>query len=59
VIDPLGRVVASLPLGPASVLDSRLPKEFPPTIYARYGDWIFAALLSFVMIIPLARRLKT
>jgi apolipoprotein N-acyltransferase len=59
VIDPLGRVVASLPLGPASVLDSRLPKEFPPTIYARYGDWIFAALLSFVVIIPLARRLKT
>ena len=59
VIDSAGRIVASLPLGPVSVLDSRLPKEFPPTIYARFGDWTFAALLSLMVIIPLARRLKT
>ena len=32
VIDPLGRVVNSLPLGVEGVLDSRLPRPIGPTI---------------------------
>ena len=59
VIDPAGRVLASLPLGPVSVLDAGLPRELPPTLYARYGDWLFAALLCIAAIIPLARRFKS
>jgi len=38
IVDPLGRVVASLPLGVEGVVDSRLPQSVQPTIYARIGD---------------------
>ena len=34
VIDPLGRVVASLPLGAEGVLDAPLPQPISPTLYA-------------------------
>jgi apolipoprotein N-acyltransferase len=43
VVDPFGRVVASLPLGVEGVLDAPLPQPIAPTIYARLGDvlaWI-------------------
>jgi apolipoprotein N-acyltransferase len=38
VVDPLGRVVASLPLGTEGVLDARLPQPLAATAYARAGD---------------------
>jgi apolipoprotein N-acyltransferase len=38
VVDPLGRVVASLPLGVEGVVDSRLPNPVPVTLYTRIGD---------------------
>lgn len=39
VIDPYGRIEASLPLGVAGILDSRLPAPAPgATLYARFGD---------------------
>jgi apolipoprotein N-acyltransferase len=38
VIDPAGRVLASLPLGAEGVLDARLPAAIAPTLYAQYGD---------------------
>jgi apolipoprotein N-acyltransferase len=38
VVDPLGRVVNSLPLGTEGVLDAPLPKAIAPTLYARTGD---------------------
>ncbi len=40
MIDPLGRVVLSLPLGVEGVLDSRLPAALPATVYAAWGSWI-------------------
>ncbi len=36
VIDPYGRVTASLPLGVEGVLDARLPKPIAATIFARW-----------------------
>lgn len=45
VVDPYGRIVASLPLGRTGVLDSGLPAALAPTLYARFGDKIFLALL--------------
>jgi apolipoprotein N-acyltransferase len=39
VVDPLGRVIASLPLGVADVLDARLPQPVPPTLYTRIVDY--------------------
>jgi apolipoprotein N-acyltransferase len=38
VIDPLGRIVKSLPLGSVGVLDAPLPQPIAPTPYARLGD---------------------
>ena len=38
VIDPLGRIVKSLPLGSMGVLEARLPQPIAPTPYARLGD---------------------
>ncbi|MGZ3358408.1 MAG: nitrilase-related carbon-nitrogen hydrolase, partial [Xanthobacteraceae bacterium] len=38
VVDPLGRVVASLPLGVEGILDAPLPRPLAPTLYARVGD---------------------
>ena len=45
MIDPFGRVVASLPLNKAGFVDARLPKPLPPTLYSRTGDLPFAMLL--------------
>jgi len=37
LFDAYGNVIDSLPLGKTGVIDARLPKPIPPTIYARYG----------------------
>jgi apolipoprotein N-acyltransferase len=47
VIDPLGRIVKSLPLGAEGVLDAQLPQALEPTVYAQYGD---DALIIFLVI---------
>jgi apolipoprotein N-acyltransferase len=38
VVDPVGRIIGSLPLGTDGVLDARLPQPTPLTPYARMGD---------------------
>lgn len=50
VIDPLGRIVASLPLGVSGVLDSRLPESLPPTVFAKAGGTIIAILFLLATI---------
>ena len=45
VIDPVGRIVARLPLGRTGFLDSGLPRALPSTPYARFGDTGFVLLL--------------
>ena len=57
VVDPLGRVVAHLPLGAEGVLDARLPRATAPTLYARFGDTPFVALLIVGLLIIGRRRL--
>jgi len=51
VIDPVGRIVKSLPLGSEGVLDARLPNAIAPTMYVRYGD---TALIVIFVISALA-----
>jgi apolipoprotein N-acyltransferase len=44
VIDPLGRVVASLGMGKMGVVDAPLPAALPVTVFHRFGDaayWLF------------------
>ena len=55
VVDPLGRVVASLPLGAEGVVDSALPRPLRATSYSRFGD-IWAALMVLAALLLNSRR---
>jgi apolipoprotein N-acyltransferase len=50
VIDPVGRIVSSLPLGQDGLLDSALPKPAQATIYARIGDILFIIAVVGIMV---------
>jgi apolipoprotein N-acyltransferase len=58
VIDPLGRIVASLPLGSEGVLDAPLPRPVARTVYARFGDRIAGVLLAIGLACVLIRRVR-
>ncbi|MEQ1753939.1 MAG: apolipoprotein N-acyltransferase [Micropepsaceae bacterium] len=45
VIDPYGRIIASLGLNKSGVVDAPLPKPLDPTLYSVAGDAIFAAIM--------------
>lgn len=49
VIDPVGRIIASLPLGTSGVLDSRLPTALPPPLFARSGQAIVSTLFLLAL----------
>jgi apolipoprotein N-acyltransferase len=56
VIDPVGRVISSLPLGYDGLLDSALPKPAQATIYARTGDLLFLLAAVGTMVAGLLAR---
>jgi len=58
VVDPLGRVIHSLPLGVEGVLDSPLPQALAPTWYAAMGDRPLGVLLAAIVLVALIRRLR-
>ena len=58
VIDPLGRVIKSLPLGTDGVLDSALPRRIDPPFYVTTGDGAVALLLGATAIIVIRRRVR-
>ncbi|WP_406648090.1 apolipoprotein N-acyltransferase [Aliisedimentitalea scapharcae] len=49
VIDPAGRLVASLALGQAGFVDARVPKPVQATLYSRSGDWPVLGVLLFCL----------
>ncbi|HEX2591690.1 MAG TPA: apolipoprotein N-acyltransferase [Rhizomicrobium sp.] len=55
VIDPLGRVTASLGLDHEGVLDARLPDAIAPTPYARFGDLLFILMLATCALVYVVR----
>jgi len=55
VVDPLGRIINSLPLGSEGVIDSPLPQPVSIPIYARVGD-APTALVVVVSLLALIRR---
>ncbi len=57
VIDPLGRIIAALPLGQAGLLDAALPRAGQITIYARIGDFLFGVAVMGTMAASLLVRL--
>jgi apolipoprotein N-acyltransferase len=60
VVDPLGRVVRSLPLGVDGVIDSQLPRSIESPLYARYGDALFFLfLVAFALAAFFSKRSQT
>jgi apolipoprotein N-acyltransferase len=60
VVDPLGRIIASLPLGVDGVIDAPLPRAIEQTLYSRLGDGLtLAATISIVFFILFGRRRKS
>ncbi len=58
VVDPLGRIVSSLPLGAEGVLDAPLPRAIAPTLYARFGDSVLILFMVVSLIMVARRRLR-
>ena len=56
VVDPLGRIVKSLPLGAEGVLDAPLPQPVAATLYARWGDALVAVIVAIAFLGVLVSR---
>jgi apolipoprotein N-acyltransferase len=56
VIDPLGRVINSLPLGVEGVLDAQLPTRVDSTLFAEYGNVVFVLMLLASLLLVARRR---
>jgi apolipoprotein N-acyltransferase len=50
MVDPVGRVLGSQPLGTHGYVQTLLPKPLPPTVYSRFGDIFFFVLLLLAFI---------
>jgi apolipoprotein N-acyltransferase len=59
VVDPVGRIVDSLPLGEEGVVDAPLPRAIRAPLYARVGDIPAAMMVAIALIVVLRRRLRT
>ncbi len=55
VVDPLGRIINSLPLGSEGVIDSPLPQSINPPIYTRVGD-VPAAMIGAIALLAIIHR---
>jgi apolipoprotein N-acyltransferase len=56
VVDPLGRVIRSLPLGTEGILDAPLPVALPRTVYARVGDTGAGLMIAAAFILVMRQR---
>jgi apolipoprotein N-acyltransferase len=56
VIDPLGRVIRSLPLGVEGVLDAPLPQPGQLTVFSRFGDAPVFATLIIILVTCFVRK---
>ena len=58
VVDPLGRVINSLPLGSEGVIDSPLPRPISRPVYARVGDVPTAMILAIALLAIIGGRMR-
>ncbi len=56
VVDPVGRVIDSLPLGTEGVLDAPLPRAIGAPIYARFGDALAYIMIAIAFVAVMRRR---
>ena len=58
VVDPVGRIINSLPLAVEGVLDAPLPRAISAPVYARVGDAPAFIVILIVFIAVVRRRLR-
>lgn len=58
VVDPLGRIVKSLPLGVEGVLDAPLPQPVAPPFFVRAGDSTAGLMLAGALVLVMRRRFR-
>ena len=51
IVDPLGRIVASLTLDTEGIIDGELPRALPPTFYSIYGDSVVAVMVGMALLV--------
>jgi apolipoprotein N-acyltransferase len=59
LIDPRGRIVDQLKLGTAGYFDAYLPASLSPTVYARFGEWLWQAIAVLLLFISIFYTLRT
>ena len=59
VIDPVGRIVQSLPLGVEGVLDAGLPKAISPTLFVTMGEYPLILMLVASLLAVSRRRFRS
>ncbi|MBZ0218036.1 MAG: apolipoprotein N-acyltransferase [Fimbriimonadaceae bacterium] len=59
VIDPYGRILEQIPVNATGVIDSRLPRALPPTIFAQYRSAGLIALLCAGLLIIMGGKWRT
>jgi len=59
VVDPLGRIVNSLPLGREGVIDSPLPRPVRAPLYARVGDAPAFVMIAIALFFVVRRRFRS
>jgi apolipoprotein N-acyltransferase len=58
VVDPLGRVIKSLPLGTEGVIDAPLPRRIDPPLYRRMGDGAIWFVVAGVLVMLVWQRMR-
>jgi apolipoprotein N-acyltransferase len=58
IVDPLGRILQSLPLGKEGAIDGPLPQPVARPFYAQAGDGLIGVVLGTVLIIVLRKRTR-
>jgi apolipoprotein N-acyltransferase len=56
VVDPVGRVIDSLPLGREGILDSKLPRPIAAPFYVRFGDAPAFGIVAVALLAVIRRR---
>ncbi|WP_442754004.1 apolipoprotein N-acyltransferase [Methylocystis sp. JAN1] len=56
IVDAYGRTIEALPLGEEGVIDGRLPKAAPETVFSRWGTAAFATIWGLFLAAALAGR---
>ena len=58
VVDPYGRIVASMPVGIDGVIDSGLPRAISSTFFSRFGNSIFWLQFVFCIVVTFGARIR-